>query len=187
MLLEGRAVPAARYIAPYVQTPPDVVERMLELAAIRPGNVLHGLGGGDGRVVLAASTTYGIRAVGYEIDPDLVVDARDAIARAGVGHLAEIRAHDVLAADLSGATVFTLYHTPGANVRLRPRILAHAPRGARVVSHEFGMGCGGRARVERMCDAHGLAHTLCLWQLRAARSRPSVVNRQDARANSPSN
>jgi hypothetical protein len=165
MLLEGRAVPAARYIAPYVQTPLDVVDRMLDLAVIGAGDVLYDLGAGDGRIVLAASATYGIRAVGYEIDPDLVADARESIGRAGVGHLAEIRAHDILAADLSGATVFTVYLTPGANVRLRPRILAHAPRGARVVSHEFGMGVWRPAQVERMHDAHGVPHTLYLWRL----------------------
>src|SRR5512145_2066805 len=85
-----RVLPASRYLAPYVQTPPDVVDRMLAFSGVGAGDVVVDLGAGDGRVILTAAQTYGVRAVGYEIDSDLVADARRSIREAGVEHLAEI-------------------------------------------------------------------------------------------------
>jgi predicted RNA methylase len=79
------------HIAPFVPTPPEVVSRMLELAEIKQGDVLYDLGSGDGRIVLAAAKKFGIRAVGFEIDPGLVKDSRQIIKRAGLEELVEIR------------------------------------------------------------------------------------------------
>jgi predicted RNA methylase len=138
---------------------------MLALAGVGSEDIVADLGAGDGRIVLAAASTHRARAVGYEIDPDLVAEARGAIDRAGLRHLAEIRDQDLLSADLSQATVFTLYLPTGANVRLRPRILEHARRGARIVSHEFGMGMWSPKQVERMRDTSGVPRTLYLWQI----------------------
>jgi predicted RNA methylase len=156
--------PSSRYVAPYVQSPPDVVDRMLALAGVRAGDILYDLGSGDGRIVLAAARAYGIKAVGLELDPDLVADSRKVIVAAGLESLAEIRPHDILTADFSAATILTLYLEPQANLRLRPRIVEQLRRGARIVSHEFDMGAWKPARVEQMTDASGVPRTLYLWR-----------------------
>jgi SAM-dependent methyltransferase len=153
------------YRAPFVQSPPDVIDRMLALAAIRPGDVLYDLGSGDGRVVIAAARRHGIRAVGFEIDPDLVRESRQAIESAGLAGLTEIHEQDILSADLSAATVVTLYLQPDTNLRLRPVLLRGLRPGARVVSHEFGMGRWRPHRVERMTDADAVPRTIYLWRI----------------------
>ena len=79
------------YIAPFVPTPQEVVDRMLELAQVGQGDLLYDLGSGDGRIVITAAKRYGARAVGFEIDPALVTDSERNIKEAGVEHLAEIR------------------------------------------------------------------------------------------------
>jgi 16S rRNA A1518/A1519 N6-dimethyltransferase RsmA/KsgA/DIM1 with predicted DNA glycosylase/AP lyase activity len=150
------------YVAPFVQTPPEVVERMLVLAEVREGDILYDLGSGNGRIVLTAARRHGITAVGFEVDPDLVADSRKAIADAGLEDLAEICTQDIFTADLTAATVLTLYLYPRANLRLRPRIPEQLRPGARVVSHEFGMGAWKPARVERVTDESGVPRTLYL-------------------------
>jgi protein-L-isoaspartate O-methyltransferase len=160
-----RTLPPPRYLAPCAQTPPDVVARMLALAGVGAGDVVVDLGAGDGRVVVAAAQTYGVRAVGYEIDHDLISDARRSIREAGLEHLAEIRAQDILAATLTEATVVTLFLTSGANIRVRRHILEQVRPQTRIVSHEFGMGMWRPTRVERMRDANGVSRTLYLWRL----------------------
>src|ERR687896_257179 len=88
------------YIAPFVPTPQDVVDRMLELTAVGPSDVLYDLGSGGGRTVIAAVRQYGATAVGFEIDPVLVAYSRRAIEKAGLTHRAEIRQQDIRDLDL---------------------------------------------------------------------------------------
>src|SRR5215470_6402327 len=121
---------------PFVPTPPEVVSRMLELAAIKPGDVVYDVGSGDGRIVIAAAKKYGVRAVGIEIDGDLVDKARSRARTEGVAELAEFREQDALAADISEATVVTIYMLPEFNYKLKPKLEALKP-GARVVCHDF--------------------------------------------------
>jgi predicted RNA methylase len=78
-------------IVPYVPTPQEVVDRMLELAQIKKGDLVYDLGSGDGRIVVTAAKKYGVRAVGYEIDPQRIKESTENIKKAGVGHLVEIR------------------------------------------------------------------------------------------------
>ena len=85
----------SRYIAPFVPTPEEVVVRMLELAEITPGDVLYDLGSGDGRIVIAAAKRYGIKAVGFEINPALVEESRRTIKQEGLENLVEIREQDI--------------------------------------------------------------------------------------------
>lgn len=117
-----------------------VVEAMLELAGVTDKDVVYDLGAGDGRVVITAAKKYGARAVGFEINPDLVRQARENAREAGVAHLVEIRQQDATSADVSQATVVTLYLFPDANMLLRPLLARQLPRGARVVSSQFSMG-----------------------------------------------
>ena len=154
------------YIAPFVPTPQEVVDRMLELAQVSQGDLLYDLGSGDGRIVITAARRYGAQAVGFEIDPALVTHSRRNIKEAGVEALAEIRDQDVRTVDLSPASVVTMYLYPGANLRLRAAIMRQLKPGSRVVSHDFSMGDWKPDRVEQMTDSSGLVRTIYLWRIR---------------------
>src|SRR5262245_5951091 len=114
-------------------TPHETVARMLDLAQVGTSDVLIDLGSGDGRIAIAAAKR-GARALGIEIDAELVEKARAAAAAAGVASRASFRREDLFQTPLDEATVVTLYLLPELNVRLRPRLLALRP-GVRVVSH----------------------------------------------------
>jgi cyclopropane fatty-acyl-phospholipid synthase-like methyltransferase len=153
------------YIAPFVPTPQEVVDRMLELAQVSQGDLLYDLGSGDGRIVITAARRYGAQAVGFEIDPALVTDSKRNIKEAGVEALAEIRDQDVRTVDLTPASVVTMYLYPGANLRLRAAIMRQLKPGSRVVSHDFSMGDWKPDRVERMTDSAGFVRTIYLWRI----------------------
>lgn len=151
----------SKQIVPFVPTPQEVVERMLELGEIKKGDVVYDLGSGDGRIVITAAKKYGVRAVGFEIDPHLVRVSRQNIKEAGLDHLAEIREQDILTVDLSGATVVTMYLLPSVNLMLRPKILAELKPGSRVISHDFDMGDWQPDKVENVKNS-----TVYLWRIR---------------------
>ena len=153
------------HIAPFAPTPPEVVSRMLELAEIKHGDVLYDLGSGDGRIVVAAAKRFGIRAVGFEIDPVLVKDSRQIIKRAGLEELVEIREQDIRAVDFSPASVVTMYLYPAANLRLRPVLMRDLKPGSRVISHDFNMGSWKPDRVERLQDRAGIPRTIYRWRI----------------------
>lgn len=123
---------------PYVPTPPEVVERMLELAGVRPEDFVIDLGSGDGRIAIAAARK-GARALGIDIDPERILEAQDNARKAGVQDRALFKRQDLFDARLSDATVVTMYLLTKVNLDLRPRILELKP-GTRVVSHSFDMG-----------------------------------------------
>jgi len=123
----------------YIPTPQDVVDDMLRLVDLRPGDVLYDLGSGDGRIPITAARRYGIRAVGIDIDPVRVDEAEANARERGVSQLVAFRQEDLFEADFSDATVVTLYLFPDLNLKLRPRLLALRP-GTRIVSHRFDMG-----------------------------------------------
>ena len=124
----------------FVPTPPETVDEMLRQAHLKTGDVLFDLGSGDGRIPIAAAKQYGVRAVGIDIDPKLVEEAREAARREGVESLVSFRNEDMFAADIHDATVVTLYLSDTLNVMLRPKLLRELPVGARIVSHDFRMG-----------------------------------------------
>lgn len=124
----------------YVPTSHATVEAMLALGEVGPGDILYDLGSGDGRIPIAAAKRFGIRAVGIEIDPELLGQARANARAARVGRLVSFRRQDLFRADFREATVVTLYLLPELNLRLRPRLLAELRPGARIVSHAFDMG-----------------------------------------------
>jgi SAM-dependent methyltransferase len=144
----------------YLPTPHHVVEAMLELARVAPGDVVYDLGSGDGRIPIAAARRYGVRAVGIELDARLVERARCNAREAGVAHLVEFRQEDLFGASLRDATVVTLFLFPGMNERLRPKLATELAPGARVVSHRFGL---GGWPPDRATDAGG--HPLLLWTM----------------------
>jgi SAM-dependent methyltransferase len=123
---------------PYVNTPAEVVERMMRMAEIGPGDSVVDLGSGDGRIVIAAARR-GARGLGVDLDPSLVRLAAQNAAQAGVADRARFEVRDIFDTDLSGANVVTLYLLPDFNVKLLPKLLALKP-GTRIVSHDGGIG-----------------------------------------------
>ncbi|HXG51724.1 MAG TPA: methyltransferase domain-containing protein [candidate division Zixibacteria bacterium] len=152
-------------IVPYVPTPQEVVERMLELAGVKKGDVVYDLGSGDGRIVVTAAKKYGVRAVGFEIDPERIKESQENIRKAGVGHLVEIRRQDIRTVDLSQASVLTMYLLPEVNLMIRPNIWKQMKPGSRVVSHDFDMGDWKPLKTEHIKDRSGWDHTLYLWHV----------------------
>jgi SAM-dependent methyltransferase len=134
----GPVVPERKPDVIYVPTPRKVVEEMLRMAELKPDDVVYDLGCGDGRIVIAAAQLRGVKAVGYDIDPERVKEARANVRAAGVEHLVRIEQADVFTLDLTGASVITLYLLPQLNVRLMPQ-LARLRAGARILSHNFDM------------------------------------------------
>lgn len=124
---------------PFVPTPEAVVDKMLELAKVGPNDVVYDLGSGDGRIVIAAAKK-GARAVGIDIDPERIREARANARKAGVEKRVEFRQGDLFQADLGGATVVTLYLLTSVNRKLKPKLLSELKPGTRVVSHAFDMG-----------------------------------------------
>ena len=124
---------------PFITTPPEVVERMLEMAATRPEDAVIDLGSGDGRIVIAAAQKFGARALGIELDAALVQKSRDHARAANVAERASFVQGDVLVADISRATVVTVYLLPGLMGKLQSRFINELAPGTRIVSHEFTM------------------------------------------------
>ncbi|HSO35325.1 MAG TPA: 50S ribosomal protein L11 methyltransferase, partial [Labilithrix sp.] len=122
----------------YVPTPQNVVDKLLDAAKIQKTDVLYDLGCGDGRIVINAAKRFGIKAVGYDIDPKRVAESRENVKRNKVEHLVTIEQKDIFTVDLSPATVVTLYLLPELNVRLIPQLEKLKP-GSRIVSHDFDM------------------------------------------------
>jgi SAM-dependent methyltransferase len=149
-------------VAPYVQTPDDVVLAMLRLAGVGPADMVYDLGSGDGRIVIAAARHFGARGVGVELEPRLVAESRELARRAGVGERTEFRQQDIFVTDLGPATVVTVYLSPELNLRLRPRFLAQLRSGSRIVSHDFLMGDWNPARTITV-RSPDRTHTLHLW------------------------
>jgi predicted RNA methylase len=141
-----------------------IAERMLKLAEVTASDLVYDLGSGDGRIVIMAATRYGARGVGVESDRSLVAFSRRAARREQVGHLVTFLNTDLLTADISPATVVTLYLTRNANLLLRPILQRQLRSGARIVSHAYDMGSWTPDRTER-ARAKGEEHVIYLWRI----------------------
>jgi len=122
----------------YVPTPQEVVDKMLEMAEIKEGDVIYDLGCGDGRIVVTAAKRYGIKAVGFDINPRRVRESLENVRKNNVEHLVTIKHEDVFTLDLREANVVTLYLLPSLNVKLMPQLEKLRP-GSRILSHDFDM------------------------------------------------
>ena len=152
-------------IVPYVPTPQEVVDRMLELAQVKKGDVVYDLGSGDGRIVVTAAKKFGVKAIGFEIDPQRIKESHENIKKEGVEKLVEIRQQDIRTVDLSEATVLTMYLLPEVNLMIRPNIWKQMRPGARIVSHDFDMGDWKPLKTEHVKDASNWDHVLSLWHI----------------------
>ena len=156
---------------PFVPTPIEVIDRMLELAEVKKGDVVYDLGSGDGRIVIRAAKKYGARAVGIEMDSWLLDKARQTAKAEGVSHLVEFRNEDALKADISRATVVTLYMLPWFNEAMKLNFKKMLKPGARIVAHDFGIEGWEPDKtvklpeIEIMAGGRRHQHVIYLWRI----------------------
>jgi cyclopropane fatty-acyl-phospholipid synthase-like methyltransferase len=156
----------AQSLAPFATTPEDVVDRMLALAEVKPGDVVYDLGCGDGRIPIAAAK-LGARGVGIDIDPQRIAESRANAKAAGVERMVEFRVEDAMTVDLSHASVVTLYLLGSSNAKLRPMLTRSLKPGSRIVSHAFSMGRDWPAeKIDHFVNASGDEVTLYLWRMK---------------------
>lgn len=146
----------------YVPTPQEVVDRMLQLADVRPGEIVYDLGCGDGRIPVTAAKKYGVKAWGFDINPVRVKESLENVAKNNVGHLVTIKLQDIFELDLSKADVITLYLLPQLNVKLIPQLDKLKP-GCRIVSHDFNMEGVKPKRELTYTPSGGREHRIFLW------------------------
>jgi len=147
----------------YVPTPPEVVQKMLELANVKKDDLVYDLGCGDGRIVVTAAKKYGCHAVGFDIALERIKESRENVAKNKVDHLVKIEQQDIFKLDLSKANVITLYLLPSLNVRLIPQLEKLKP-GSRIVSHAFDMkGVELHKKIRFTPEGEKRSYTLYLW------------------------
>jgi cyclopropane fatty-acyl-phospholipid synthase-like methyltransferase len=169
LIMSGCGSPIAVWTdgeVPFVSSTPEVIDRMLEMARVKPGDLVYDLGSGDGAIIIRAARKYGVRGVGIEIDPGLVEKARNHAFREKVEHLVEFRVQDALTVDVSPATVVTLYMLPEFNAKLRPILDRQLKPGSRVVSHDYPIEGWVPDKVERVKGDFLHDHTILLFEIR---------------------
>jgi SAM-dependent methyltransferase len=152
-----------------------VVMEMLRAAEVGPGDVVYDLGSGDGRIVIAAAQRFGARAVGVDLDRDLLSQAWQSAVKAGVADRVTFREQDLFVTDLSPATVVTLYLSPEVNRRLRPKLLRELRPGSRIVSHEYDLGDWQPERIIEV-PLVSRVHRVYLWRVPARALRDSRLD-----------
>ncbi len=153
---------------PFITTPEEVVERMLELAGTRADDLVVDLGSGDGRIVIIAARKFGARGLGIELDQRLVDKSRENARAAGVADRVSFVQGDVLSADISKASVVTVYLLPGLIGQLQQRFTSELRPGTRIVSHAFGMtgwvpDRSGTIKLSKAHRGQGDESRLFLW------------------------
>ncbi len=150
-------------IAPFVPTPMDVAEKMLELAQVDSQDRVYDLGSGDGRIVILAAQKFGAEAVGVEIDPELYKQSSARIVELGLEKRAKILHEDMFDVNLRHATVVTLYLLTVVNEHLRPVLERQLRPGARIVSHDFQVPSWKPEKAVEVTDQKGISHKLYLY------------------------
>jgi SAM-dependent methyltransferase len=139
MILNTAGIQQKKPEVPYVPTPENVVAEMLKMADVGKDDVVYDLGCGDGRIVITAARELGCRGVGIDIDPRRIKESKKNATEAGVTGKVQFFLMDLFEADLSPASVVTLYLLSEVNLRLRPKLFRELAPGTRVVSHDFDM------------------------------------------------
>jgi hypothetical protein len=153
-------------LAIFQPMPEETVNQMLRFADISPGDVLYDLGCGDGRIVVAAAEKYGIRAVGVDINPTRIAQARANARRHGVEKRVQFILGDAKKADFREATVVTMYLGADGNLRLVDRLRAHLRSGARIVSLDFQIYGWAPDRIENRVLPNGVSSSFFLWTIK---------------------
>jgi hypothetical protein len=153
-------------LAPFVATPRAVVEKMLELAHVTKKDIIYDLGCGDGRIVITAAKKYGTHGVGIDLDPERIKESKANAREAGVSSLVQFRQQDAMKADISPATVVTLYLLPESNALLRPMLEKQLKAGSRVVSHNYHMPGWEKKEIayDEITTGDGQLHTIYVYK-----------------------
>ena len=152
---------------PYVPTPQEVVDRMLQMARVGPNDVVYDLGCGDGRIVITAAERFKARGVGIDLNPERIREAQENAKKVGVTERVQFRVGDLFKSDFSPASVVTLYLLPEVNQKLRPQLWRQLKVGTRVVSHAFDM--GDQWPPEQTQNVAG--KTIYAWTIKAAHKK----------------
>jgi protein-L-isoaspartate O-methyltransferase len=151
-------------LAPYYPTPETVVERMLKLGGLKPGEKMYDLGSGDGRVVIMAADKFKADSTGIEYDADLWKQSSDRIKSLGLEKRARIVHGDISKQDFSPANLLTVYLLPSSNDRIRPMLEKQLKPGTRIVAHDFMFQGWTPVKEEHVeDDGEGRSHTLYLY------------------------
>jgi 16S rRNA A1518/A1519 N6-dimethyltransferase RsmA/KsgA/DIM1 with predicted DNA glycosylase/AP lyase activity len=143
-------------LAPYVPSEPYVVKRMLEVAQVGPEDIVFDLGCGDGRILITAVKDFGAKkAVGYEMQKDLYTQALNNVKKQGLANRIKVINGNLLKADITQATVITLYLTTSGNKRLRFKFENEVKDGARIVSHAFTISGWNPSMVDEIEEPYG--------------------------------
>jgi len=151
---------------PFVPTTEEAVQAMLKLAGVQKTDIVYDLGCGDGRIVVSAAKDFGARAVGIDIDPQRIAEAKENAKKAGVENRVRFEENDLFEADIHEATVVTLFLLSSVNLKLRPKLLQDLKPGTRVVSNTFDMGDWKPEKEVTVGDPEEqsyLSHRLFLW------------------------
>ncbi len=157
---------AFKWDVPYVPTPAEVVNRMLEMANVGPSDILYDLGCGDGRIVITAASRFGTKCVGVDIDPERIEECNANAKKANVEDLVTFLNQDLFKTDVSKASVVTLYLLRSVNLRLRPKLFEELKPGTRVVSHDFSMD-DWKADEREDVLVNDRKHTVFFWVIPA--------------------
>jgi len=164
--------PSAPLDVPYVPTPHNVVAKMLEMANVKRNDIVYDLGSGDGRIVITAAQKYGASGVGFDIDPKRIKEANENARTAGVTERVRFVQQDLFEADLSQATVVTLYLLPEVNLKLLPKLLKELKPGTRIVSHNYHFGDWEPIKTETLKSPTG-EHLVFYWVVPKAGTTPN--------------
>ena len=154
----------AEKLAPYYPTPPSIVQKMLEISGLKPGERMFDLGSGDGRIVLMAASKFKAKATGVELDASLARQSAEEIRRRGLHEIADVIHGDILKQDYSSADVITAYLLPQAMQLVRPILEKQLKKGSRVIAHDFEMTGWMPEKVESLEDDEGRSHTIFLYR-----------------------
>ena len=169
--IQGRAQEEAKErvsLAPYVPSPMEIVDKMLEMAGVTSKDVVYDLGCGDGRIVVEAAKKYGAKGVGIDMNDDRIKEAKENVAKAGVEKLVTIVQNDVMKVDISEATVITCYLLPRAMQKLKPKFAESLKEGTRIVSHDYSIDGWNPDKYEAVnvsTDYFG-SHTIYMYVLK---------------------
>ena len=159
-------IPEVKKDVPYVPTPQDVVNKMLEVAKVTKDDIVYDLGSGDGRIPITAVKDFAAKSsVGIDIDPERIKEANENAQKAGVTDKVKFIEGDLFKQDFSEATVVTLYLLPEVNLRLKPQLLALKP-GTRIVSHNYHMGDDWQPeKTNTVVTPDGTNHYVFFWRV----------------------
>ena len=151
-------------LAPFVSSPQPIVEKMLEVASVKPGDTVYDLGCGDGRILITAVQKFHAKAVGVELNEKHAATADDNIKRLNLQNRAQVIHGNLMNVDIAGADVVTLYLMTLSNDKLRPKLERELKPGTRVVSLNYQVRGWKPVRVEE-AEAYHRPYRIYLYEV----------------------